>query len=588
MPERPRSPFFALVRSSNQRHIPAMKRKTELIPDTLELTDRAELAIRHMTTNVDLRNRYLPYFYLNMGNDPPCCAHEGWDYGDVTARYIDALAGLRQMTGSRTGMGVEAKLKALLLRTFSEGDGLTYRQKHAWSNYEAGMFDQGRTLTALCSWYMATGDRKLLKRGEQMVCGLWDIAIHVVRKDRGYAFCSFPYGSWFPDGWNSAEPSEATCYGGGCDIHPLVRFHELTGFPLALELAERLVNLIVLESGVFREDGNFRPKSMFPEAPHFHSKTLTILGILRYALMIGRRDLVDWAQRAFEFALSCGTSFGWFPEGVGPTDADSTVWSETCCTTDMIEIAILLAKNGHPRYWNQVERFTRNYLAESQITDVSWIGKGSRKRRKDNDRFCFTDAKEKMLGGFVGRCIPHDLIADAHQMACCCGAGARALYQVMDNCVTTDRGRLTVNLLLNRRGSWGEVHSWLPHQGRVVVRPAKACAVRIRMPDWLSPASLDLSVDGEKRTARVVGNWLNVSDVCPGSAIEVRFEVPRFERREWVLMWTLDVSWRGDVVTGVLPRGEKRPMYDRGALDTDEVALRLKPPTPDGEPNVHW
>src|SRR5690242_5505593 len=101
----------------------------KLIPDTLELTGRAEMALSHLTKSVDSKLKYTPYFYLNMLGNPPSCIHENWDYGDITARYIDAIVSLRQMTGSSTGLKEEKKLKELLISTLSKKDGLSYRLK---------------------------------------------------------------------------------------------------------------------------------------------------------------------------------------------------------------------------------------------------------------------------------------------------------------------------------------------------------------------------------------------------------------------------------------------------------------------------
>lgn len=383
----------------------------ELIPDTLELTDRAELAIRHMTANVDRKLNYTPYFYLHMTSDPPGCSHEPWDWGDVAGRYVDALVSLRQMTGCRTGKDIEENLKDLLLSTINKANGLTYRFKTPWSNYEAGMFDQGRTLSAFLSSYMATGAKKYLDLAAKMVDGLWDIAIHVHRKDRGYSFCYYPFSTYLQDGWDAGEIAEPTCYGGGSTILPVVKFYEISGSPRARDLAERFINFIVFESGVFDEKGGFLPPDLIPDRPHFHSKSLTFLGILKYAVLEKRQDLFAWSKKAWDWAYNWGTSFGWFPEGVGSRLHEPTPWSETCCTIDMIETVILLAKKGFPEYWNHVERFARNYLMESQIVDIGRILEKAGIKKKNSKRACFAGAPEMMLGGFVGRSRPHDLIA---------------------------------------------------------------------------------------------------------------------------------------------------------------------------------
>lgn len=556
---------------------------TTTIPDTLELTDMADLAIHHITSNVDPQLDGAPYFYLNMVGKPASCVHDAWDYGDVTGRYVDAAVSLRQMTKTTAGLDAQQRLEQLLLKTFDPVDGLSYRPELGWCTPEAGMFDQGRALTGLLSMHMASGAKDPLQCAGRLVSGLYRIARH--EKDRSVGdYCQFPFAAWRRDHW-SDQPGEPTCYGGGCTIYPVVRFFEITGDPMAEELATRLVNYIVGVSGVFRDDGDFRPPELLPEAGHFHSKTLTALGVLKYGLVFQRDDLVAWARRVYEYCKTQGSSFGWFPEGVGVTQDQNTAHSETCCTVDMIELAILLARRVDTAYWDDVERFTRNYLCESQIRDVGWLEVDS--SRKDTIRECFSRAREAIMGGFVGRARPHDLIADGHQMACCCGAGARAIYQVWNNVVERRGTSLSVNLLLNHRGPYADVQSWLPFEGRIRVQPRCSGSVRVRIPGCLGDNQVVLKVQGEVRTARQEKGYVVVEAVKGSEVIELFWEIPEQQTSETIASWTFDVRWRGDTVTGIEPAGDQRPLYLR-AVWSGPVQMRDKPCEVNTPPTVYW
>jgi DUF1680 family protein len=565
-----------------------MRTENNLIPDTLELTDRAELAIRHMTTNVDHKLSNTPYFYLHMAGAPPGCSHEPWDWGDVAGRYVDALVSLRQMTGSRTGKDIEETLKDLLLSTINKGNGLTYRFKTPWSNYDAGMFDQGRTLSAFLSCHMATGAKKYLDLAAKMVDGLWSIATHVHRRDKGYSFCYYPYSTYMQDGWDGGEIAEPTCYGGGATILPVVKFYEISGSPRARDLAERFINFIVFESGVFDDKGGFLPPDLIPDRPHFHSKSLTFLGILKFAILEKREDLFAWSKMAWDWAYKWGTSFGWFPEGVGSRLHEPTPWSETCCTIDMIETAILLAQNGFPEYWNHVERFARNYLMESQIVDIGWILVKAGIKKKNTRRARFTGAPEMMLGGFVGRSRPHDLIADGFQMACCCGAGARGMYQVWDNAMKREGDSLYINLLLNKRTPFAEIQSYLPHEGKVLIKNIKARDLYCRIPDWVSAESVSVSCDDKRRPVHIKNGFLHVPSLKPANRVVIRFPVRTEKKKETVQKWTFDILWRGDAIVRMNPTGDKVPLYQREYMNTEQIARRSIPPIPKSENTVHW
>lgn len=87
---------------------------------------------------------------------------------------------------------IEHSLKDLLVSTLNKKNGLKYRLKTPWSNVEAGMFDQGRTLGAFLSIFMASGNNKYLDYAAKMIDGLWNIAKHVERKDKGYTYCYYP------------------------------------------------------------------------------------------------------------------------------------------------------------------------------------------------------------------------------------------------------------------------------------------------------------------------------------------------------------------------------------------------------------
>ena len=559
-----------------------------LIPNTLELPDRAELAIHHMTTNVDHRLKNTPYFYLHMNGEPPGCFHEPWDWGDVTGRYLDALVSLRQITGSRTGMDIENSLKDLLVSTLDNKNGLTYRMKTPWSNDEAGMFDQGRTLGAFLSLYMATDRKKYLDYAAKMIDGLWNIAVHIQRKDKGYSYCYYPFSTYGKNAWDAKETAEPTCYGGGSTILPVVKYYEITGSQKAGELAERLVNFIVFESGIFDDTGSFLPPDMIPDRPHFHSKSLTFLGVLKFAVLEKRKDLIEWSRKAYNWAYAQGSSFGWFPEGVGALNHDPTPWSETCCTADMIEAAILLAQNGYPEYWNDVERFTRNYLVEAQVMDIGWILEQAKIKKRDTKRSCFKNAPEMMRGGFVGRCLPHDLIADGFQMGCCCGAGARALYQVWDNATNFDKGNLYVNLLLNKRTPYADIQSHLPYDGIVNVTINQPCSLYVRIPEWASKDSFLIFSDSEDIHSSWKKEYLYFPSVKPGEDLSIRFFVRMVLTSETIQKWRFDILWHGDTIMQMSPKGDKVPLYQRAFVNSTNVPYRPRPKTPKKGNTVHW
>ena len=77
-------------------------------------------------------------------------------------------------------------------------------------------------------------------------------------------------------------------------------------------------------------------------------------------------------------------------------------------------------------------------------------------------------------------------------------------------------GCLRVNLLLNRASTWVDVHSGLPHQGRVDLKIKSPCqTVLVRLPEWV-PLDSDkvvckCAVIATERTKRRGGRWIALS-----------------------------------------------------------------------------
>jgi len=48
---------------------------------------------------------------------------------------------------------------------------------------------------------------------------------------------------------------------------------------------------------------------------------------------------------------------------------------ETSQLSDMIAIALRLSEGGVGDYWDDADRWSRNHLAEAQLTKIDWIGR---------------------------------------------------------------------------------------------------------------------------------------------------------------------------------------------------------------------
>jgi hypothetical protein len=111
---------------------------------------------------------------------------------------------------------------------------------------------------------------------------------------------------------------------------------------------------------------------------------------------------------------------------------------------DAIGCAIALAEAGYTEYWQVAERFLRNHLVESQLTDTSWIHQLETKERDIPRRKTFYRVGDRLRGAFAGYAAPNDFVYSGvkgrgHIMdvqTCCVASGARGLYYGWRSIVT--------------------------------------------------------------------------------------------------------------------------------------------------------
>jgi hypothetical protein len=146
-------------------------------------------------------------------------------------------------------------------------------------------------------------------------------------------------------------------------------------------------------------------------------------------------------------------------------------------------------------------------------------------------------------------------------MQCCTGNGTQGLYYAWEAAVRGDGPRATVNLLLNRASPVADVDSFLPREGRIVVRPRTARRLAVRMPRWVSPG--DVKLRGASPDEPWIGRYL-VADVDPGAELELEFPLPEEKRSFTVEGILYTCRFRGNDCVSIEPRSTDPgyyPMY---------------------------
>ena len=550
-----------------------------------DLPHRASLAIHCLTSFLDERQDHLPYFTVFYGAQPPLALHIRWDYGDCIGRYIEALKLARLMSGDAEGEHIDAALQRWSERLLGE-HGLSwwpdppYKPALRWSQRRRVAeltWTQRSTLAGLTTQYEITGKQRYADLARQLVDGLNKLALW----EDGMAY--FPLEAtrvggkgdilYPPEGWSTKRMPTAGWFAGffGALIWPLARFGGLTGYEPALGLAQGVAEYCLRGARVFRPDGRFYDRIQ----GHFHSRSTVALGLLKLGVVIGNRGYVQMAERVYNHGKEWGSSFGWFPE-----DFTGGGGCETCCITDMIELAIGLALWVDPKYWDDAERFGRNHLLESQLLRVDWVD-GFHKGREpltlpieDPAQVSRDRAMERSLGSFAGWSGCNDWVGSKDQtMSCCNSHGTRGLYDLWHYGVTQAGNRVSVNLLLSRATDDVVVKSYLPFEGRVDLECRSSRRIRVHVPDYVPPQSLRVEMNGRPTSVRSAGGWLSLPPTRKGDVTVMRFELPEREESFHVGYDTYQVKYRGDTVIAISPPGQFYPLYERQWATTPSPEL---------------
>ena len=520
------------------------------------IKETAKLAVSHYSSFNDKNLHDIPYFYAFFGADGASAHHSEWDFGDATGRYLDALVLCRKAAGdtseTKTNTMEHKYYNALKWMISLGNDGLCHRPDgYDFVGSGINTFDIRSALLGLITYYESVKNDKILSAEildviTAMIDGL--ISIGIEFDDYFY----LPIAYYTPDTPleykhydiknNQADPCH---YGGGVHIFPLMLCYEVLKDEKILKLCSKIANFIIKYSGTFEADGSFFVTGYFAgEDGHFHSRMSTVLGILYYAISIGDKNMIEWCDKIYKYAKTQGTSYGFFPEGLGrkpihnlPEEyPDVARHTEICCNADMIHIAVLLSENGYA-YYDDAERFA-NQLFKSQLVDISdaQYFKDSPHENTTNSSYC--NIAEHYRGAFLGRTQANDLLNNGRydNMGCCAAAGGRGIWTLWHYALTQKNNTAFLNLWFEIENDIGSVKISKLGYGELFTMTVSLkadCELKIRIPERIDIKSIIVN----KNTAEIV--------------YEMRSEtIP-----EKLCGELLTVKWWGNYVIDVSPKG---------------------------------
>ena len=611
------------VPESLLRVVPTGKSYKTEIPDTLDLAGRADLAVRGMLNTLDpALMTMFGLIYFNART--PFLRHWSADI-PLDTKFAESLPLMRLMCGSDFQAPFEQDYRRELVSRID--DGLywdRYTPLRPWRNiynnsmefYGAGrdedfssVWGVARMIRALTAWQGANGaDTAALSAA--LVRGLRRIAVD--KDDYSY----YPHrGGWqdgftYPrSGWIDTTEAERdregpegsiTCCQGH-QIYAAAQLYALTGDPVAKELAARVSRYVMKAKfwgGMLALDpANPAAVNIVAAAPfrdgsqhghwtvHFHARAIALRGLLYYATACGDDRALEFVRSAYEFTLTQGIPRMGLINTYPPTTG-----CEGCALGDLVGLAIRLTDAGAGDYWDDADAVVRNQLAEQQITDTAALSAYCAAQPEIPPQTEYPasyvntrDVVSRSLGVFFGTSKP-TMVTDPWVMHCCTSNASQGLYSAWEGALRESEGAAVVNLLLNRAGRSVDVHSHLPHEGRVVIAVKVPGRVSVRIPRWVDIGAVALRVNGTDRSAERLGRYLTVRNLSPGDALTVTFPIaentyayvinkgtPTEESYGCVFRGSTLVSICG----GPALRANDFPLYrGREALRTDRAPLK--------------
>jgi len=472
---------------------------------------------------------------------------------------MEALVMGRLATGSQQNLGLEARMMDMMLSRLGP-DGLYYTPKHGgkkpWLGPDetlprASIHGQGRMMRAMVGWYQYTNNPAWKKGVDRMIDG-WDKHLVVHKEDYAYVptlgwidvgggdYCRACY---TPRGWKDDKEPEnekggiegsLTCHMGHY-AGVLANWYQLTGNKQALRLSGELVRFIMKPKyWADWKEGEY-PGVVGAEHAHwqghFHGHINTLRAILEYAIVTNDARLKAFVRDGYEWARQAGLArIGIVGDAQG------------CGAGRLTGLAIKLSDAGVGDYWEDVDLYTRNQGSEMQLVpeDIPHIKKMIAQHPNpprppeivtDHPTGTNVNVIEASMGGFSMQYPPFK----GGWALCCSPWGNLGLYYAWEGTLHYDEKTDTarINLLLNRASNWMDIDSYLPYEGKVVLKNKKAKSLFIRIPLWTDKTSVKCSTGDQQISPKWFGNYLCLQDLKEDDILTVTFPI-----EERVETWT--------------------------------------------------
>jgi hypothetical protein len=563
-----------------------------VVPDTLDLAERARLGLRYFDSITDVNLNYEMYFGAHFNEHPASMYAHVTSLGACQEKALEAIVFERLMTGSTLNLDREAKMVDMLASMLGD-DGLQWVTadiaKKPWMEISEPfvmVHGQGRMMRAMIAWYQYTGDPIWKHRVDRMVEGLEKIVVH--RNDYAY----IPVYGFYPDeylrscytkkGWrDTVEPTnEKFGEEGSLFNHQghipgaLANWYVLTGNEHALRLSGQLVRFYVKPQFWADWKGGEYPIVEGAEHAHWqghwHGYINTLRAIFEYSIAANDERLKEFVRDGYDWARQKGCArIGYFDD-------------QGCGCGRIIGLAAKLSYHGVGDYWEDVDQYIRNHGSEMQFVpeDRDFLDALSQQGSPPKDSpEIFTDRTvDRFVGGIAGA-------PDKSTAYLCCGThGNMGLFYAWDGTLRHEDGTTRVNLLLNRASPWMDIDSYLPYEGKVVLKNKGSQEVFVRMPLWVDRKHVRCRV-GQKDVQNVwFNNRLRFRSLQPNDVVTISFPtetkteewvIPSFSGKQGPEKQVHTCKFKGNTLTEISPPlVPGSPLYQRSYFLKDQAPIK--------------
>ncbi|OHB57757.1 MAG: hypothetical protein A2Y12_18265 [Planctomycetes bacterium GWF2_42_9] len=528
-----------------------------------DLKQVAKNAHNFLTTMVDKEYDCLPYWFVQINENPAYAKHVRVDDAELVASWYEAIVSIENIIGADDASEkVKNGFKKHLMKSWGK-DGLRYHEDYPWSNTNHSAFHEMSYILGALNRVLEVepGNVEAEKHSSGLVRAMRDLVFE--RKVKTFWSGDFPFNEkiyefpgdvYLRDG--GFVPAHVTGRGeeairNGMVLHSIVVRAEKHNDHVALDLAEGLANHILGLSRYFSYNGEF--------FGHVHSAVWAASGIARLGRLLNNEFYIEKANAIYNYVKSISSSFGWVPE-YAKWHPMSEEFCETCCIKDMIQCSLELIDCGYD-YWDVVNKYVRNQLAENQITDGSFIAVDN--SIEDANGYTYKDIDKRVVGGWSGGAEPNSISLQRFRSiaGCCVGTAPQALDLVWERIITKSDQGIFINLPIEKEDNQAKVEIGYPNEGFLKVTAKNDGKYFIRTYDWMGEKiSTKLN---NKLVPLMYENNCIAFDVKKSDVIELSHELEtkivseNFRGRDWA------VTWRGPDVVELEPSGAPLQLYQR-------------------------